>query len=108
MAKKGKDHEPSNVAYLKTAKKQKKGEKKTSSTPVRPKSKTDLFITDDRFQRAMELVQKDMNRAFALSQTAGSQFYFLFRFLVKSGIIDEKEYEKFLEEELKKIDKKND
>ena len=103
MAEKGKVPEPSNVAYLDGAKKKKKGEKSIPSTPVRPKSKADLFITDDRFKRAMELVQNDMNRAFTLSQTANSQFYFLFKFLVKSGILNEKEYEEFLEEELGKM-----
>ncbi len=103
MTEKGKEPESPKVAYLKGAKKKKKGEKGRASTPVRPKSKTDLFITDDRFKRAMELVQNDMNQAFTLSQTANSQFYFLFKFLVKSGILNEKEYEKFLEEELGKM-----
>ncbi len=103
MAEKGKENEPSKVAYLKGAKKKKKGDMSTPSTSVRPKSKTDLYITDDRFKRAMELVQNDMNRAFTLSQTANSPFYFLFKFLVKNGIINEKEYEKFLEEELGKM-----
>lgn len=101
MADKGK--ETSNVAYLKGAKKKKKGDMSTPGNPVRPKSKPDLYITDDRFKRAMELVRNDMDRAFTLSKSANSQFYFLFKFLVKSGILNEKEYEKFLEEEFGKM-----
>ena len=107
MADKKKPDKPTNVKYLKTVQGKKKPTRKNNSarkgTPTRSKSKADIFITDDRFKRAMELVQNDMNRTLSLSQTANSQFYFLFQFLVKNDIINKNEYEKFLNEELNKV-----
>jgi hypothetical protein len=103
-----KPKESSPVRHLKAVKNKKNtpqkvpAQKEGSST--RPKSKSDIFITDDRFKRAMELIQQDMNRALTIAQTASSQFYFLFQFLVKSGVVDEKEYEKFLTEEINKME----
>jgi len=103
-----KPEESSPVRHLKAVKNKKNpppkvpAQKKGSST--RPKSKSDIFITDDRFKRAMELIQQDMNRALTIAQTTTSQFYFLFQFLVKSGVVDEKEYEKFLTEEINKME----
>lgn len=100
--------ESSPVRHLKAVKNKKNTPPKKSSSKqgssTRPKSKPDVFITDERFKRAMKLIQQDMNRALTVAQTTNSQFYFLFQFLVKSGIVDEQEYEKFLIEEIEKME----
>jgi hypothetical protein len=103
-----KPEESSPVRHLKAVKNKKKTPPKENSprkgSSTRPKSKPDVFITDERFKRAMKLIQQDMNRALTVAQTTNSQFYFLFQFLIKSGIVDEKEYEKFLIDEIEKME----
>ena len=102
-----KSGKPSNITYLKSIKGKKELAKEKSlprkGNPNRPKSKADVFITDERFKRAMELIQDDMNQALTLSQRANTQLHFLFQFLAKNGIIKLDEYEQFLDKELKEI-----
>lgn len=108
MSDEKKPENPSPVRHLKAVRNKKKKSPKEGSaqkgSSTRPKSKSDIFITDDRFKRAMKLIQQDMNRALTVAQTTNSQFYFLFQFLVKNGIVDEKEYEKFLIDEIEKME----
>ena len=110
MADDEKNEKPSKVAYLKPIQGARKGKKKEKTTPpktssaARPKSKADVFVTDERFKRAMELIQNDMNQALTLSQMANTQFHFLFQFLVESGIIDQAEYERFLNKMLQEME----
>ncbi len=65
----------------------------------------DIFVTDERFRYAMDLVREDMNNALNLANSANNSNFFLLKFLVKKNIIEQKEFEEFVASELEKITK---
>ncbi len=65
-----------------------------------------IYVSDAQFKKAMDLIHEDMNNALHLSGLANTQHYFLVKFLVQKGLIEEEEFTGFVQEELTRLGKK--
>lgn len=87
------------------------GGKKSTGKISKPKSRdarNQIYVTDASFKRAMELIREDMNRALELGSVANTQNYFLIRYLIKKGLIDEQEFTAFMQEEVTKLEQERE
>ncbi|MBI5788550.1 MAG: hypothetical protein HZA78_06835 [Candidatus Schekmanbacteria bacterium] len=81
-----------------TGKPKRPGEKRSAN------ARNQIYVTDTRFHKAMDLIRNDMNKAFQVGNIANTQYYFLVRFLIQKGLVDETEFTRFLEGEMKKLE----
>ncbi len=75
-------------------------------TSAKGKIRHQIYVSDAQFKKAMDLIHEDMNNALHLSGLANTQHYFLVKFLVQKGLIEEEEFTGFVQEELTRLGKK--
>ncbi|MFQ5647451.1 MAG: hypothetical protein ACE5GM_11010 [bacterium] len=75
---------------------------KTEKPEARKKKPSNnVYITDERFKRALDLINEDMNRALGSGQQANISFQLLLGYLVEAGIVDREKFNLFIERNLK-------
>ena len=82
------------------------GKNKPSAKDKTHNARHQIYVTDDQFKKAMDLINEDMNNALQLGNIANTQHYFLVNFLIQKGLINGEEFSLFMQEELKKLNAK--